>query len=263
MSRYAVLSDVHANLHALTAVLEALEPRAVDAYLVAGDLVGYGSRPNECIDLLRRLPGVVIVAGNHDQVATGRAEVDRCESALARRSLSWTRERLSPESRDYLASLPTVASVGPLVMTHGALADVFEYVLTPPQAVRQLQQLRREHPAAGLLVHGHTHQQWAVAETEGVVSSGRRSVQLRPGQRYLLNPGSVGQSRQRSPKARFLVLDMASGQVAFSSVRYDLQACRADLRRHGLPEGSCHRPPPLASLARRAVRSGLTRLLKR
>ncbi len=259
MTRLAVLSDVHGNLHALTAVLKALDRQHVDAFLYAGDLVGYGARPGECIDLLRELP-VVAVAGNHDLVAIGAEPREQCESRLARRTLEWTSTRLSQAARDYLASLPLVATIGQVTMTHGSLQDPFEYVRTPEQAGRQLQLLSQQQPLARVLVHGHTHRAWAVAERDGVVSRGARpTVNMVPHQRYLINPGSVGQPRERSPRARCAVLDMARLQATFLAVEYDVSACIRELRRHGLPPEGCHRPPPFVAGARRVLRTQLDR----
>ena len=262
MTRIAVLSDIHANLHALSAVLSALEAEQVDRYLCAGDTVGYGAHPDECIDLLRRLP-VVAVAGNHDLVSTGRAPEQQF-GALARATLRWTTEHLSPESRTFLENLPVISSTGGIVLTHGSLDSPFEYIVSRAQARAQLALLRSRYPAAELLVHGHTHRAVAVGESGGLVRgrAGRR-VRLADGQRYLLNPGSVGQSRQRSPRARFLVLDVEQRHVTFGAASYDIRACKEDLRQHGLPPEGCHLPPTATVVARRALGRLKRRVLRR
>lgn len=152
MVRIAVISDVHANLTALRAVLADIRGKGVDGYLCAGDLVGYGVHPNECIEVLQNLP-LLSVVGNHDFVAVGAATTERCDW-LARVTLEWTAERLSTHSRRYLEGLPAVASTGSITMTHGSLSDRFEYIGTPEQARRQLNELRLSQPAAQLLVLG-------------------------------------------------------------------------------------------------------------
>src|SRR5215208_6143592 len=114
--RYGVISDVHGNL----AALAELRGLSVDAYACAGDLVGYGPQPNECVDAVRRL-GAASVAGNHDLIAVGALSEDRCER-LARNSLRWTREALDADTRTFLAGLPRrLALPGGVVVAHGSL----------------------------------------------------------------------------------------------------------------------------------------------
>jgi predicted phosphodiesterase len=259
MVRIAVISDVHANLTALRAVLADIRGKGVDGYLCAGDLVGYGVHPNECIEVLQNLP-LLSVVGNHDLVAVGAATTERCDW-LARVTLEWTAERLSTDSRRYLEGLPAVASTGSITMTHGSLSDRFEYIGTPEQARRQLNELRLSQPAAQLLILGHTHRPWAFSERDGnrLRLPGRR-IKLQIDQSHVLNPGSVGQSRQRSPDARYMLLDLVKLEASFHAVAYDIRACRADLQRHGLPTEACHRRPPVAARTRRLAGSVRRRL---
>ena len=153
--RYAVLADIHGNLHALDAVLAALKDAEVDGYLVAGDLVGYGPFPNECVERVAELDAAC-VAGNHDLIVLGQLSDERC-IPLARTSLAWTRDVLRDDARAYLERLPRVVDTGRVVMTHGSLDDPSEYTRTPEQAVTQLGRLaagasqrrgprRRAHP---------------------------------------------------------------------------------------------------------------------
>jgi predicted phosphodiesterase len=255
--RYGVISDVHANLPALEAVLAELQHLRVDAYACAGDLVGYGPHPNECVQLLRRL-GAVSVAGNHDLIAVGALSADRCER-LARDSLRWTRERLDDDTREFLARLPKRLELGDgVVIAHGSLDDPQEYVLRVDQAAAQLRRLADEFPASRILVVGHTHRAFA---TDGALASPRigvrRRVSLQGTGRWLLNPGAVGQSRERRVRARFVVLDLEREEATFHAVRYDVGRSRAQLRRQNLPARSIHLPPwrPKA-LLRPAIRAG-------
>lgn len=243
MTRLAVLSDVHANLHALRAVLASLEGEGVDRYLVAGDLVGYGAHPNECVELLERLPAVV-VAGNHDLVVTGRAEIARC-GRLARQTLDWTMGELTEPSRRYLRELPLVREEGggEVVMTHGSLSDPFEYVRSAEHAATQLEHLAAGHPGARLLLLGHTHLPMAYRSSGGMFDVRSTSIRMARDERYVLNPGSVGQSRDRSPTASFLLLGLETGEASFRRIPYDIKGCRAALRARGLPVEGCHRRP--------------------
>jgi predicted phosphodiesterase len=246
--RYAVLADVHGNLHALERVLELFEGLGVDRYLVAGDLVGYCAFPNECVERVRELEPVCVV-GNHDLIALGLLSDGRCIE-LARRTLRWTAEVLSDESREYLAALPVRAGVVGVTVAHGSLDDPQEYVVRPQRAVEQLRLV--DDP---LLVLGHTHRAWA-CDAGGSVASvvAERPLDLSGGA-WVLNPGAVGQSRELRARARCLLLDTEQRRATFYAVRYDVGACRDALVRRGLPPTAYHlRPSPRRALVRR-VRS--------
>src|SRR2546427_11361968 len=131
--RYGVLADIHGNLYALRAGLEELRRRGVDRWLVAGDLVGYGPNPNECVELVAGLDAIC-VAGNHDLIALGRLSDERC-IPLAQTSLRWTRGVLGNDARAFLAGLPERASVpGGVTLAHGSLDNPQDYTVTPRQA---------------------------------------------------------------------------------------------------------------------------------
>jgi predicted phosphodiesterase len=252
--RYGVIADVHGNLHALEAALAFLATEDVDAYLCAGDLVGYGPLPNECVRRVLGLP-VTCVAGNHDLIALGRLGDERC-IPLARASLRWTRTVLDEDARALLAGLPLGAQERDIALCHGSLDDPQRYVTSEPAARSCLARL----PAgADLLVLGHTHHAMAVGERRGMVlRDATGSVPLPPGERMLVNPGAVGQSRTADPSARVMVLDTAARTAAFHALPYDVAACRRALRERGLPAASCHLPPSrwrgAASAVRRALR---------
>jgi putative phosphoesterase len=247
--RYGVLSDIHANLHALEAAVQALERERVDGFLCAGDLVGYGPLPNECVKLIEEL-GAVCVAGNHDLIALGRLPDSRA-GALARATLAWTQRVLGDDARRYLSALPLRAAVADVVAAHGSLADPEQYTTRPEQAAAQLVQLEAEAPAARVLVLGHTHRARAF-DGNGRSLPVREPVVLDAACRYVLTPGSVGQSRERLAWARFAVVDLAARRATFHAVPYDVEGCRRALVRNGLPAGACHQAPP--SVASRLFR---------
>jgi predicted phosphodiesterase len=244
MTRFGVMADVHGNLHALDAVLAFLSTRDVDRYLCAGDLVGYGPQPNECVRRVLSLPGAC-VAGNHDLIALGRLGDERC-APLARRSLRWTRGVLEADARAMLASLPLAATCGGRVaIHHGSLADPEEYVLTEDRARQDLQALAAGAAPVDVLILGQTHRPMAVGLRRGTLLRDATGViQLERGERIMLNPGSVGQSRSRDPSARVAILDLTARAASFHAVAYDVDGCRRALRERGLPERSCHLPRP-------------------
>lgn len=259
--RYGVIADVHGNAHALDAVLAFLSTQDVDAYLCAGDLVGYGPRPNECVRRVLALEGHA-VAGNHDLIALGRLGDERC-IPLARASLRWTRAVLDDDVRSLLASLSLAVTVDGIALRHGSVADPQEYVTTEPQAQACLEQLARAEPAASILVVGHTHRPMAVSRRHGgLLRSATGDVELPPDDLVLLNPGAVGQSRTADPRARVMVIDTRARVADFHAVDYDVAGCRRALRERGLPAQSCHLRRSRRSVAARLVSRHVRRLLR-
>ncbi|GAA2564230.1 metallophosphoesterase family protein [Pseudonocardia hydrocarbonoxydans] len=241
--RLLVLSDVHGNAHALRAVLDAAAGERIDRVLCLGDLVGYGPFPNECAATLADL-GAVTVVGNHDLIAIGELTDERC-GPLARRTGAWTRAALDERTRAHLAALPRTARVGDVLLAHGSIDDPQTYVRGVERAAAELERMGRDAPGARVLLLGHTHQPWAFGPATGTLLRGPRSgvVALDPAHPHLVNPGSVGQSRDRTVAARFAVLDTARGRVEFRAVPYDVAGHVRGLRAAGLPDGS-HRMAP-------------------
>jgi predicted phosphodiesterase len=240
--RYGVIADVHANLHALDAALACLSAHEVDAYLCAGDLVGYGPQPNECVRRVLDLPGLC-VAGNHDLIVVDRLGFEGT-SRLAQASLNWTRRALDDDVRALLAELPLGTRIGEIALHHGSTVDPREYVRTDAQARSCLDDLQRVHPGATILILGHTHRPLALSKRRGsLLRRAPGAVDLPPDEPIVLNPGAVGQSRSRDVRARVLVLDLATRVATFHAVSYDVAGCRQALRDCGLPPGSFHLPP--------------------
>ena len=213
----------------------------MDAYVCAGDLVGYGPDPNECIEAIAARE-VTCVAGNHDLIATARLGSEGI-GALADRSLRWTRAELRPGNARYVRRLPLVTGTGPVLVTHGSLDDPSVYV-TPDRAREQLDRLRTLGQGPHILVLGHTHRPLAYGARQGVLLRDRSGwVRFGGSEDLLINPGSVGQSRERRAVARFAVLDLEERRVEFRDTTYNRRACRRALRQRGLPARSYHRSP--------------------
>jgi predicted phosphodiesterase len=246
--RYGVIADVHGNAHALDAVLAFLSTQEVDGYLCAGDLVGYGPMPNECVRQVLALPGRC-VAGNHDLIALGRLGDERC-IPLARASLRWTHEVLAEDARAGLAALPLADDAGGVALRHGSISDPQAYVVTDAEADACLAELERAVPTAEILVLGHTHRPLAYSRGRGaLLRSGVGDVALPGDEPVLLNAGAVGQSRTADPRARVMLVDTAARIASFRAVSYDVDACRRALRQNGLPERSCHLRPTVRAMA--------------
>jgi diadenosine tetraphosphatase ApaH/serine/threonine PP2A family protein phosphatase len=231
--RVAVISDIHANLHALEAVLDEIEAERPDALWCLGDVVGYGARPNECCAIVRERADVCLV-GNHDLVALGRIDIGdfNLEAAAA---ASWSREALDEASREFLESLAPSAGVELAQLFHASARDpVWEYVLTDEAALATLLLTTAE-----VVLVGHSHVALAIAlEGDGVrggLAPAGTEVEL-GGPRRLLNPGSVGQPRDGDPRAAWLLLDFDRRFASFRRVAYPIERTQRELRAAGLPE---------------------------
>jgi diadenosine tetraphosphatase ApaH/serine/threonine PP2A family protein phosphatase len=240
--RYLILSDIHANLEALEAVLAAAPPAEFDRLLVLGDVVGYGADPNAVCDRVRALNPHAIIRGNHDKVASGVESAEGFNQA-ARFAALWTLDSLTQENRDYLTSLP----VGPLVVDdveicHGSPDDEDEYVFEPVDAIESLRGTQRE-----VCFFGHTHVAigyWMSATAFDVIvpdPNDDTTIEILPERRYMLNPGSVGQPRDGDPRAAFGIYDSETRTVLFRRVPYDVAAAQAKIVQAGLPEGLARR----------------------
>jgi diadenosine tetraphosphatase ApaH/serine/threonine PP2A family protein phosphatase len=229
--RVAVLSDVHANLAALDAVL-AVVP-SVDELWHLGDVVGYGPDPNEVVARLRDL-GARGVRGNHDAAAVGGPEIESF-NVDARRAMEWTRTVITADTRAWLSTLPERLEREDITLVHGSPRDpTWEYVTTTPVARAGIAAMTT---AVGL--HGHTHVPVAYLEDDGrleTMSPGAGSRLSIDGRRALLNPGSVGQPRDGIPAASWLLLDTAAGVATWQRTAYDVAEVQARMVGLGLPE---------------------------
>ncbi len=228
--RIAVVSDIHANLPALDAVVVALGE--VDAWWQLGDVVGYGPHPDEVVARLREL-GAIGVRGNHDVAALGGSEVEWFNPD-ARRAIEWTERRIAPATREWLAALPDRLVVDDMTLVHGSPRDpIWEYVTTTPVARANLAAFTTPY-----LLHGHTHVPVAWRDDDGhleILGPSDGSELPLDERRLLLNPGSVGQPRDGDPRSGALVLDTAARRVTWRRVPYPIDAVQADMRAAGLP----------------------------
>jgi diadenosine tetraphosphatase ApaH/serine/threonine PP2A family protein phosphatase len=236
--RVAVISDIHANLHALEAVLEAIDANPPDELWCLGDLVGYGPRPNEVIALVRERAGISLL-GNHDLGVLGQLDLDEF-SPDAAVSARWTQTVLLDEHRTYLESLSPEAKTEGAELYHASPRDpVWEYVITEEAARDAL-----ESTIAPVVLVGHSHIALAITLTdnrlEGDLAPGGSDVGLDSG-RWLLNPGSVGQPRDGDPRAAWLDLNLPSGRGFFRRVPYDIARTQAEIRERELPEALAER----------------------
>ena len=228
--RIAVLSDIHGNLPALEAVLDALEP--FDAVWQLGDVVGYGPQPDEVVARLRDL-GAVGVRGNHDAAAIGELSTEAFNDE-ARAAVEWTARTISGATRDWLAALPQRHEQQPFTLAHGSPRDpTWEYVFSIAIA-------RSNFPAfatAHCLV-GHTHVPMAFRDAgsrvEAVAGTDGASLTLDE-RRTIINPGSVGQPRDGDARACGMILDTSTMAVEWHRVDYPISAVQGLMEQARLP----------------------------
>ena len=231
--RVAVVSDIHSNLHALEAVLAAIDAEAPEELWCLGDLVGYGPRPNECCATIAERADVCL-AGNHDLAVRGTIDLEEFggEAAVAAK---WTRDVLAPEAKALLDRLEPQGSAHGVALYHGSARDpIWEYVLSDEAALATL-----ELADSPLVLVGHSHVALKVVqsgeELEGGVAPAGSELAL-DGTRALLNPGSVGQPRDGDPRAAFLLLDLDARHASLRRVEYDVEQTQREIREAGLPE---------------------------
>lgn len=230
--RVAVLSDVHANLEALDAVLERADALGARRFFVLGDLVGYGADPNAVIERLTASDATMI-CGNHDLAATGGFDLSWFNDAAAA-AIEWTTRVLSAASTEVLAGLSPLRDVDGTLLVHGSVRDpVAEYLLGTDDA-------RASFGLRGfdLAFFGHTHLPTVFAcdpdgRVRGWVLPEDRPLPIEPGVRYLLNPGSVGQPRDGDARASFLMCE--EGGAVLHRVRYPIERAQRKIREAGLP----------------------------
>jgi predicted phosphodiesterase len=252
--RALILSDIHANFEALEAVLAAAEGQW-DQLWNLGDLVGYGGSPNEVIDLIRPLEALV-VRGNHDRVCCGLTSPNSF-NPTARQAALWTRNALTPANLAWLRDLPqgpiAPASDG-VTCVHGSPLDEDSYILNMRDAWAPLQQM-----LTPVTFFGHTHIQggfsqkahdWHELRPCRHPPNGREAgsypgdpnlpiswtITLPPGTRHLINPGSIGQPRDRDWRAAYVIFDSDAGTITFHRIPYDLVASQGRILMAGLPD---------------------------
>jgi diadenosine tetraphosphatase ApaH/serine/threonine PP2A family protein phosphatase len=235
--RVAVISDIHANLRALEAVVEAIGREAPDAVWCLGDIVGYGPQPNACCEWAAANTEVCL-AGNHDLGVLGALDLaDFSPDAAA--AATWTRRALTAEARSFLESLGTSAQRAGVGLYHASPRDpAWEYVLTWEVARDAMRQA-----ATDLTLVGHSHVPLAIADGRGAIgghAAGGTELDV-VGGRWLLNPGSVGQPRDGDPSAAWLLLDLEARHASFRRVPYDVARTQAEIREQGLPDALAER----------------------
>ncbi len=234
--RALVVSDLHSNAEALKAVMNRVRRKKFEQIICLGDFVGYGAQPNQVLDVMRTFKArKLYIRGNHDRVAAGVEDGEGFNQA-AKQAALWTRDRLSVPNRRFLEKLP----LGPVLrngvmVCHGSPHDEDEYVFNEHHA-----RIVFDQHDAKIILYGHTHmpvifEMSEEGRVQGFAVRGDAIVRLDPSMRYLINPGSVGQPRDRNPRASFMILDAKKHTVQFFRVEYDVEKTQLSILKAGLP----------------------------
>jgi predicted phosphodiesterase len=218
--KIGIFSDTHANLEALTAVIDAFDEEGVDKLVCLGDTVGYGANPNECCDIVRKRAAFTIL-GNHDAAVAGRMDYSYYYDA-ARQALDLHAAILKPDNMTWLQSLPYEVREGHVSFCHGSPTNIeeFEYIFAPEQAARCLPEWER---LADVTFIGHSHLCKSFAlDRDDVHEVVAQKFELRAGHKYIISVGSVGQPRDYDNRASYTVYDTEARLFEFKRVSYDI-----------------------------------------
>lgn len=231
--KYAVFSDIHANLEALEVVMSHIENQAVDKYICLGDIVGYGANPNECCDLVLS-KGSHCILGNHDKAAIDSSE-SRFFNSYALESAVWTSKKLDQKFKDFFLKLEDESLVKDLfLIVHGAITNRNDYIVSEYDFQRNVELLQNKYPDIYLCFFGHSH----VKKVWGTKPEKKTETQylLSKKEYYLINPGSVGQPRDKDPRASYIIFDTESYSVEYFYLDYDIEAAQKKIIDAGLPQ---------------------------
>jgi predicted phosphodiesterase len=233
--RLAIISDIHANLEALQSTLDDIEKQRADQTICLGDVVGYGANPNECVSLIQNRCTLTIL-GNHDAAALGMLSTQNF-NIPARIAIEWTADHLDENARTFLKNLPLKENFSEVSFVHATPyePDMWHYISSLEEAAYNFQFFKTD-----FCFIGHTHTPIIIvvnAEKELYIHQGTQlSYNALKNARFLVNVGSVGQPRDRDPKACYGILDLDAKTFSYRRVKYDIERCQAKMKKIQMPE---------------------------
>jgi predicted phosphodiesterase len=228
--RYGILSDIHANLEALEAVLSFFRSEKVDGYLSCGDIVGYGPNPNECVEKIKALFPLWIVVGNHDWAACGLKDITWFND-YAQKSLIWTRQILTQNNQIYLSELPKIIHHSDFTLVHGSPRDpLSEYLLTPQQYKENMPYLQNSFTFVG-----HSHVPFVFTSGSTYVFRDSETVSLAKKEKCVINAGAVGQPRDNNCRASCALFDSNTKELKLIRLDYDISITQEKMYKSRLP----------------------------
>jgi predicted phosphodiesterase len=228
--RFAIFGDIHANLHALHAVLSDAREQLCTHYVCMGDVVGYNAFPKQCIEIVRNLE-CPVVKGNHDEQASMLGDQEGF-NPLAEEAMNWTREQLSAADKEWLRSLRMQRQVRDFTIVHATLDTPHKwgYVFNQLDAAASFSY---QHTSVCFI--GHTHTPKAYVRDGSVRTIPLDTLQLQQGKRYLINVGSVGQPRDSDWRSAYCIYDTNTSDVKLRRIEYDLAGAQQAIIDSGLP----------------------------
>lgn len=229
--KFALFGDIHANLEALQTVLADARARQCTHFVCLGDLVGYNANPVECLDLVRDL-GCPVVKGNHDEEASEDTDLEGL-NPLAEAALLWTRAQLDEQRKDWLRDLKMIRQVRDFTIVHATLdsPDSWAYVMNKFDAMASF-----SYQFTQLCFYGHTHAPKIYLKDDSVYSVDRTGISVKPGTKYFINCGSVGQPRDGDWRAAYATYDVVGKRIEIHRLEYDIDTAQNKIIEAGLPE---------------------------
>jgi len=230
--RYGIFSDVHSNIEALEAVMEAYKKESIDIYLCVGDVVGYATNPSECIKLVKEVTSFT-VAGNHDWAVVDIFSIDYFNSN-AKKAILWTKQNLNDQDKYYLSSLKLIYKNNDLTLVHGSLNKPEDfYYMTDIETAEESFSLLENN----LCFIGHTHISGVFVKDkeQRIYYYDSEYIPLKEENKYIINVGSVGQPRDGNPLACYCIFDTDKKEVFIKRKDYDIKSTYNKIVKAGLP----------------------------
>lgn len=215
--KYAIISDIHSNLTALQNVIDYLKAEKIDKIICLGDVVGYGPKPNECVELIKEHCEVCLM-GNHDHAVLGLTDIEYFNQ-YARDSVIWTQKHISPENKKFLKSLPFTHEVDEILFVHSTPIhpEEWNYIFSEQDARRNL-----EHLSQNLVFIGHSHIPVIFKYNGSSETTDQLELDLQ-NERYIVNIGSIGQPRNEDPRSCFVIYDDQNQTINYIRLEYDVK----------------------------------------
>lgn len=229
--KYAIVSDIHANLEAMETVLKKIDEIGVDKIVCLGDVVGYNANPNECVDIIRERK-IPTICGNHDAVACG-IEEPWGFNPVALSAAMWTREALREDNLEWLRGLPDGQKFETFLAVHGSPTNRNSYLFTWEDVLPHVPYI--EEQLCNLCFFGHTHSPGIFSEDGVYALDGNSKFVLGEDKPFFVNPGSVGQPRDGDPRASFGILDLRGNEYELVRVNYPVKQAADKVTNVGLP----------------------------
>lgn len=230
--RYGIFSDIHANLEAFNAVLQAYQKEKIDQYLCIGDVVGYAANPKECIEKVKTL-AIITVAGNHDWASVDLFSLDYF-NPVAKAAIIWTQRNLDDQERYFLQSLKLVYKNKDLTLVHGTLDEPQDFhYLTDTYLAAQTFDLAKNQVC--FIGHSHVAGIYIQDQEKSINYLETDLIEIKGQNKYIINVGSVGQPRDDNPEAAYCIYDTEKEEIKIKRISYDIETARSKIIKAGLP----------------------------